>query len=368
MEEQLVCQIMMYLPLEAIGIKDRQNLGEIVTAAESRYHEGGLPESGKKAIVQNLPAISHILERQPDLPDVRIGNMSWLDYDRDGKKDYPPNGFVAATFINDKSGVMFVTFRGTPRGAWLDNAKMLIGSARYCRDFEDLSGRVWHYCSPMQAEAMEYVRQLVTSPDKGWNLVGRHYVIGHSKGGNQAQLAMMLYPDSFDIGISMDGPGMSAEAINEMKQNMGAGSFERARERLLGINASNDYVHGLGIPLIPFRQTVWLLESCTPASLCSHFVTALLDGERWELTPFNDDGPGPVAVLMRKVSDAAMAMPLKDRTDVFMTLMAVFQAVLGKSLPVNASGEDWIRLIAGFEGGGIKTVSLLNSVLRESGG
>jgi len=369
LEEQVLYQIFMYLPLERLEIKDRQRLEEIKAAADNRYQDGSLSESDKKTVGQHLPVIKKILERRTDLADVRIQNLSWLDYDWDGKKDYPPNGFLAATFVNTQADALFVTFRGTPRGAWLDNAKMLIGSPKYCQDFEDSSGLVWHFLSPMQAEAMEYTGQLVGNRLKGWETVNRHYVIGHSKGGNQAQLAMMLYPGDFDVCISMDGPGMSGEAIGEMKQNMGEEAFVRAAGRLLGINASNDYVHGLGIPLIPFQQNFWFLESpCAPVILCSHFATALLDKKRQDIVPFNDDGPGMAAVFMRKVSDAAMAMPLADRTDVFMTLMAVLQAVLGRSLPVNPGREDWLRLIAGFEGGGIKTVNLLTSVMKEEGG
>lgn len=369
LEEQVLYHILMYLPLEKLEIKDRQRLEEIMTAVETRYQEGRLAESDKRLIGNFLPAIQGILKRRTDLSDVRIQNLSWLDYDWDGKKDYPPNGLLAATFVNVQADALFVTFRGTPRGAWLDNAKMLIGSPRYCQDFEDSSGHVWHLLSPMQAEAMEYTGQLVGNRFKGWDQVSRHYVIGHSKGGNQAQLAMMLFPDVFEGCISMDGPGMSAETIREMQQKLGEEAFNRARGRLLGINAANDYVHGLGIPLIPVGQNVWFLETaCTPVILCSHFITAFLAEKHQDIVPFNDDGPGTAAILMRKISDAAMAMPLADRTDVFMTLMAVLQTVLGKSLPVNAAREDWLRLIAGFEGGGIKTVSLLTSIMKEEGG
>lgn len=369
LEEQVLYHILMYLPLERLKIKDRQRILEIKEALDSQYQDGSLSESDQKTVGQFLPVITKILDRRTELQDVRIQNLSWLDYDWDGKKDYPPNGLLAAIFVNVQADALFVTFRGTPRGAWLDNAKMLIGSPKYCRDFQDSSGTTWHFLSPMQAEAMEYTGQLVGNRIKGWEQVSRHYVIGHSKGGNQAQLAMMLYPEDFDACVSMDGPGMSYEVIQEMKQNMGEEAFQKAVGRLLGINASNDFVHGLGIPLIPFKQNFWFLESkCAPVILCSHFATALLDEKRKDIVPFNEDGPGSAAILMRKVSDAAMAMPLADRIDVFMTLMAVLQAVLGKSLPVNAAREDWLRLIAGFEGGGIKTVNLLTSVMQEDGG
>ncbi|MGL5437407.1 MAG: Mbeg1-like protein [Lachnospiraceae bacterium] len=367
LEEQLLYLIVMYLPFEALEIGDGESLGEIVRGALQRLSQGGLSDSDRRKVEQYLPYMEGILARRKELGNSRIGNLSWLDYDEDGRKDHPPNGLVAAVFVNRAADSLFVAFRGTPKGAWLDNAKMLIGDLKYCRDFKDLDGNVWRYLSPMQAEAMEYVRELVTNRRKVWDQAGRHYVIGHSKGGNQVQLAIMLFPDYFDVGISMDGPGMSEEAIREMEDRMGAKLFEQALGRLIGVNAYNDYVHGLGLPLIPCDQNFWFLETaCTPVMLCSHFVTALLAGQDGGMVPFNADGPGPAAVFMRRLSDEAMAMPPADRADVFMTVMAVMQAVLGKSLPVNARQEDWIGLIAGFEDGSIKAANLLSSVLKES--
>lgn len=354
--EQLLYQIVMYLPLEELGVEDGDTIADIVAWSEVKE----VSDTAK----EYLSCITVILEQRGNLGDNRIRNLSWLDYDGDGKKDHPPTGMVAAVFVNEGSGSLYVAFRGTPKGAWLDNAKMLIGDKKYNQDFTDPGGTVWRYCSPMQAEAMEYISELIGNRGEVWNLGRSHYVIGHSKGGNQAQLAMVIFPDSFDVAISMNGPGMSPESIQEMKHNLGEEQYQRILGRLIGINAYNDYVHGLGIPLIPYQQNVWFIEpDCSPIILCSHYVTALLQEGSGAVAPFNEDGPGPAAVFMRRLSAEAMVMPVADRSDIFMTLMAVMQVVQGKSMPVNALQEDWLRLIAGLEEGGIKMVSLLASVL-----
>jgi len=359
----------MYLPLEALAIPDDETIERIIERAETQVYIKTLSDAAERTVEKYIPYMNGILTQRPALRSCRIKNLSWLDYDGDGKKDHPPEGFVAAVFINDNNNTLFVAFRGTPRGAWLDNARMLIGDRAYCKDFRDLNGIMWHYLSPMQAEAMEYVRALIRNRRMIWDQADLHYVIGHSKGGNQAQLAMMLFPDSFDAALSMNGPGMSAEAIREMKQNLGDEQYEQALSNLIGINAYNDYVHGLGLPLIPYNQNFWFLETaCTPIILCSHFVTALLFNEDGQMVPFNADGPGSTAIFMRRLSDEAMAMPVADRADVFMTVMAVLQVIQGKSLPVNALQENWIRLIAGFEEGSIKAASLVGSVLLKSNG
>lgn len=351
LEEQLLYQLVMYLPLEQLAVKENQTIQEIVSAAD---HE-------------KLTVIRLILAKRKTLENSRIQHLSWADYNQDGKQDHPLEGMQAAVFINPQSGSQFVTFRGTPKGAWLDNAKMLIGDLSYCKDFTDLEGKIWHYLSPMQAEAMEYIKALIEKKVSAGDEPVNRYVIGHSKGGNQAQLAMMIFPEYFDAGISMDGPGMSKELIREMKQNLGRNRFQKATDQLYGVNAANDYVHSLGYSIIPVSHVVWFLEApCEPEVLCNHSAEVLMNQKTNDMVPFSADGPGPIAIFMQKVSAEAMAMPVADRASVFMTLMALMQAILGKSLPVNAREEDWGRLFGSLIQGKTKAIDLLESVTKSS--
>ena len=74
--------------------------------------------------------------------------MNWEDNDNDGKQDNPDNGMVACTFTNPQTGATFVTFRGTPDGAWVNNAKMLLGELMHCKSEKVVNGDTWNYLSP----------------------------------------------------------------------------------------------------------------------------------------------------------------------------------------------------------------------------
>lgn len=78
-------------------------------------------ESEKNAIAENLPKIKAILKDRPELGKAKISNMSWKDNDRDGKPDYSVYSMQACKFELDDH--IYVYFRGTPKGAWLDNGQ-----------------------------------------------------------------------------------------------------------------------------------------------------------------------------------------------------------------------------------------------------
>ena len=229
--------------------------------------------------------------------------MNWEDNDNDGKQDNPDNGMVACTFTNPQTGATFVTFRGTPDGAWVDNAKMLLGELMHCKSEKVVNGDTWNYLSPMQAEAVEYMNSLVKKYGTDWlTEENKQYVIGHSKGGNQAQLILMLFSDYFEAGLSMDGPGISKELYEEMKKNLGEEKMEKILTRLYALNGSNNYVHALGVQLILIQNSRWFLEYQYGKTIeGNHFPEAFINIETGELAAFAN-GPGPFANFIKKVS------------------------------------------------------------------
>jgi len=189
-----------------------------------------------------------------------ISDISWLDKDGDGEKDYPPNGMQACTFTNPTTEATFVTFRGTPSGAWIDNAKKMIGLKEYCKDYTDADGNTYKYMSSMQVESVKYIEELLDEYGDSWFDGGDKYLIGHSKGGNEAALAMMIYEEYFDTCLAMDAPGYSIELLAEMKNVLGGDKYNQALAKLYGLNAADDYVHCLGISLIPESQRRWFQQ------------------------------------------------------------------------------------------------------------
>lgn len=353
--EQLLYQLLMYQSLDTYEQLENQTVGEIVHMLQGCEVGTG------------LKFIELILKRYPQLQHNTIGNISWLDHDDDGKPDYPPDGLQVCTFWNQNTNVCSVVFRGTPRGAWLDNAKMLIGDTSYCQPFTDLEGQHWNYLSPMQAEAMEYIKGLIGRYGEEWQQSGtRHYVAGHSKGGNQAQLAMIIYPYYFDAGLSMNGPGMSGAMLEEIRQFRGENLVSMVNWRLFALNASGDVVNELGYSLVPPEQTYWFQEyDCEPVVLCNHSLNTLFAEDTADLAPLTT-ARGAAAVFAERLFLSAMELDVKERADVFMTLMGLLQVILGKSMPVNAGRENWFRFITGLDDGGIEAAKIIISVLFET--
>jgi len=186
----------------------------------------------------------------------------------------------------------------------------------------------------MQAEAVGYMNSLIEKYGNDWLAdEQKRYLIGHSKGGSQVQLIMMMYSDYFDAGLSMDGQGISKELYEEMVRNLGEKKIQQALAKLYGLNGSNDYVHRLGL--------------------------------HGELAAFTE-GPGPLANFMGKASEIAMDLPPKEREAVFMTLMLFLQLLYAQELPVNPLDERWLSLYANLDDGSMQAFGIILSLLVET--
>ena len=111
LQEKALYDIIQYLPLDKLGIKDKYNIIDIVnkTAMKEKEwdkikdslkkEERDKIEAAQKAIDENLPAIKAILKDRPELGEARISNMSWKDNDGAGNNDHDPEGMQAWTKI-----------------------------------------------------------------------------------------------------------------------------------------------------------------------------------------------------------------------------------------------------------------------------
>ena len=132
LQEKSLYDIVQYLPLDEMKLKNYDEINEIVMYAKDLEKElGGIKgklskedKSRKKAIEENLPAIEAILKDRPELGKAKISNMSWQDNNDDGNKDHNPKGMQACTFERDDQ--IYISFRGTPARSWIDNAKAFV--------------------------------------------------------------------------------------------------------------------------------------------------------------------------------------------------------------------------------------------------
>ena len=122
LQEKALYDIIQYLPLDKVKIEDNSSINLIIEDIEKSSYILG--ESAQKAIEDNLPAIKAILKDRPELGEARISNMSWKDNDGDKQKDHDPEGMQACTF--ERNDQVYMSFRGTPRKSWIDNAKAFV--------------------------------------------------------------------------------------------------------------------------------------------------------------------------------------------------------------------------------------------------
>ena len=106
-KKKALYDIIQYLPLDKLGIKDKYNIIDIVNQTvmkekkrdkikdSLKKEEKEKIEAAQKAIAKNLQAIEAILKERPELGEARISNMSWKDNDGAGNNDHDPEGMQA---------------------------------------------------------------------------------------------------------------------------------------------------------------------------------------------------------------------------------------------------------------------------------
>ena len=136
LQEKALYDIIQYLPLDKLKTQENDDIIDIVDNAVKKEiewdkikdslkkEERDKIEAAQKAISENLPAIEAILKDRPELGKARISNMSWEDKDGDNNPEYDPEGMQACTF--ERNDQVYISFRGTPRKSWIDNAKAFV--------------------------------------------------------------------------------------------------------------------------------------------------------------------------------------------------------------------------------------------------
>lgn len=144
------------------------------------------------------------------------------------------SGTAACTFSSPDEETVYVVYRGTGDGEWLDNGVGMTESV-----------------TPQQQEALDYFEAALDRMEIGKEQ--RLIVTGHSKGGNKAQFVTMEteHEELIDTCYSVDGQGFSEKAILRWRENYGEDGYQERTQKLKGIHGENDYVNGLGNPIIP---------------------------------------------------------------------------------------------------------------------
>ena len=396
LQEKILYDIIQYLPLSKIEIDKNLDINSIIKIIEKEAD--GLEEHYQNAIAENLPKIKAILKDRPELGKATISNMSWKDNDGDGKPDYSVYSMQACTFELDDH--VYVSFRGTPKGAWLDNGQaygrdtdvwgtvatifsttgdMLESICpvvymppipnnpikdkveKFTSDIENkiekqivnslngIMGKqedIFDYMSKDQELAVKYGNDIRNPKDGSQSIFDKGkkvYVTGHSKGGNAAMVFTLFNSDKVDRCISACGQGFSPEFITMVKEMLGEEVLNEVGSKTYGYGADNDYVNIWGVHFMPPENILYYIPYIPHEKLSdikyNHYPIGMVDEETGK--PAELTVRGPLGNFLAAVNEEWMNMDIEDRRSVGVTIMWFAQRFHGKSGP--DSGDDSFR-------------------------
>ena len=170
-----------------------------------------------------------------------------------------------------------------------------------------------------------------------------------SKGGNETQLAALVFADKINAAYNFDGQGFPPDVVEQLKDLPG---WEEGLKKLYSIHADNDYVHGLGQTITLPENTVYLYTpdiGTIPTDemeslLVNHYITALLtdDGHLQRQTI-----EGPLAKAVGDLSNAIMSIDDPEmRANICLGIMALLQEFYSGDPPVGGTETSMDILIA----------------------
>ncbi len=308
---------------------DGESLGSIVARLEAAL---SISVSWKERDIIKLNILKNAVLRDPFIAGSKIGDLT-----------RSIRGLTACTFTN-KNGEVFVCFRGTGKGEWIDNGEGLSGiPEENTYKVYSKSGRVLYrktvkedYATDQQVEALNWFNK--TASKNRWR---RNDIIlsGHSKGGNKAQFVALRTPLAA-LCFSFDGQGFSPEAVDMFRKDLGK-DFDIRRRKIFSLSADNDYINVLGERIAPNEQVCYF-ESKNGL----HYLEAILD-DYGVLRPMCEQGS--LSKYFEGVSKELMGMAPVVRQYATNGIMNILQKLRGSEPTVNSdavSTEETIKGIA----------------------
>ena len=339
--EAAIYSLYMYLAIKSVPPEHstfNYVVNKLVGAMEKHQ-----PAEWSQREIYRLNILKNALKRAPSLGKSVIGDLI-----------LSKSGSSVCTFTNDR-GEVYVIFRGTGDGEWIDNGEGLSGIPEKNTYITYGKGGVPtsysmtdnDYATDSQTEALNRFNLLAA--ENCWDKDTHIIISGHSKGGNKAQFITM-HSDIIDECYSFDGQGFSPEAIEQLKERTGA-EFETRRRKIASISADNDYVSVLGLPIMPEEQRYYL-----ESSYGIHHMEAILETDG-RLRPFCDQGS--LSRYVESVSKELMSIRPTLRKHATLGIMNIFQRY-----PVEeaAEGSDTVSLSETIAGLGIAIGPLLRGL------
>ena len=346
----------MYLPLDKIGKVNGLTVNEIID-------EIGLLELEE----DEKDMLNQVIEIRDNNDHLNYGEVTVDNYS--GELGYNPDAISAAVFKNGNQNS--VVYRGTPGGAWLDNSDNLNGVIKQFlqekADTLNVDMSVFQYLSDFDVQTLEYYQKVYGDyVDKNGQV--NLDVAGHSKGGHEAMLVALLYPELVNTCYAFDGQGIPPEIWRELEKLYDREKLDEIRDSIYGINVNNDYVHILGwteeYGYIPGH--LFIIEGyadCLTNPAANHFIQAF-----WSSGIFNSidpNGEGKLARFLMAVSNEIMKVDPADRKVTTDTIMLICQAALGKKWPVGRTRDDIEDILSVSREGLGEALEIIKRVLRD---
>lgn len=218
----------------------------------------------------------------------------------------------------DKKYEDIAVFRGTggdPKG-WYDNGVVLTQEM-----------------SPMQKELVE--GRFKEYAGNNYNITN---LIGHSQGGNRAQLYAVLHPEKIKMCYSFDGNGFSPEFVKKYSKNIAS-----VKPKITNISSYDDYVNGNGRQIAGVN--LYIKSNLKPSM--QHSTKALLDKSlysNYNLGEFKSEKkskvPSDLMQAMFTLNNLMMARPAKEREEFGKSMGTVLKKMFGEGGTVNGCEKE----------------------------
>ena len=333
-----IYNVLLYL-LDTANIKPALALSQTLENL-ANADTSALDDKTRTQFTKRLNIVQNACSNIPALANSTINNYITNYNNKQG-------GMTACVFTDGQKAV-HIAFAGTGAGEWIDNGEGLSGIPEYnLYSKYDKTGRLLYttaaprdYATDQQAEALNWFNKLCAQ--NNWDKTTPIVVSGHSKGGNKAQF-IAINSDLAAKCHSFDGQGFSPEAIEMFSKHIP--DFENRRRKIYSISADNDYVNVLGARLMPEENIFFLNSSDIDGDpFAYHYIETLLN----DSGSLNSPSPqGEISRYIQNLSHTIMAMEPEHRQYVTLSIMSIFQHILGKgTVPVNGdfvSDSDTVK-------------------------
>ncbi len=302
---------------------------------------------------QYFDDIKDAIDKNPELARYElISQSSQPPKNLESGRQAIPNTLLWACTFKSPDNDYYVAYRGTGDGKWVDNGEGMYKSS-----------------TVMQEAAAEYFDAVVTENEltASDNLI----VTGHSKGGNSAQYVTLAseYAHLVDKCYSLDGQGFSKSAIKMFLDRWGETGYQEQINKMYSINGHNDYVHDLGITIIPSDRTYFVYVPENHIGGMHGLQYMIIDGE----ININTDNPvtqGPIGEFAKKLSAEMMKLNDEDLEDCALSIMSLLERFMcGGEVYLEGTGNEKfanVEEFCGFISVGIPLI-LKTAVTTEEG-